>query len=83
MPGGKEVKLGTLNIFGMVKPNRYRIYNLNDLSSIEHRSQKVNYLSLVARDRKVNYFIDRNGNFLNERLFDQTVGMSRLIKKSK
>lgn len=77
MPGGKDVKLGTLNIFGGSSPNRYKIISLSDLSSMQHREQKVTFLTLRARGEKFIYLIDTDGRFMNKDIYDQTIGMQR------
>lgn len=78
MPGGKQVKLGHLNVFGGASAQRYKLINLEDLSSVEHRLQRVNYISLHIRDKYGMYLIDKaGGRFKNEQLYDQTVGVQR------
>lgn len=77
MPGAKQVKISRLSMFGGKNVDSYKIFPLSDLSSIEHRLQRVKYLSLRVRGNTFNYLIDCNGTFSNEKIYDQTIGMRR------
>ena len=82
LPGGKQVKIGYLSPFGGVSPTRFHIHKLEDLSALEHRVYRVNYLSLRVRGKKSSYLIDTNGRFSNETIYDQTVGVYRNLKSN-
>lgn len=79
MPGGRQVRLGTLSCTGRVRPDKCEVLRLEDMSAVEHRLQKVNYLSLRVRGRRFNYWLDSSGHFPDGPLYDHTVGLWRKL----
>lgn len=81
LPGGRQVAINRLTAFGGVPKDpkkKAEIFSLSDLSALESRVQRVNYISIRVRGRTFSYMIDKGGGrFRNEALYDQTVGVQR------
>lgn len=79
MPGGQQVKIGMLTPFGGINPKRFVVHQLEDLTTKQHRLQRVNFIMLRSRTRRFPYIIDSDGRFENVQIYDHTVGLNRKL----
>lgn len=79
LPGGKQIKVGLLNWRGQPNSKRVYIYDLNDITTREHRQDLGHYITMFVRNRKSTIYIDRQGSFPNPTMFDLTIGINRKL----
>ncbi|OXU29312.1 hypothetical protein TSAR_014722 [Trichomalopsis sarcophagae] len=72
--GGKTVTIVT---YHPLKGEVTTTLPVNNLSTSSGRTASKSYIPLRVRDTKLKYMVDKNGNFVNEELFDVTVGINR------
>ncbi|XP_027195301.2 uncharacterized protein LOC113789905 [Dermatophagoides pteronyssinus] len=82
MPGGKQIKVGLINWYGGCNPEqRAKIFNLADVTTREHRTERCYYISMKVKNRKSTLLIERDGHFPNETLYDLTLGVQRTFNQ--
>jgi len=79
-PGARSVRITTFSITG--SPKRYRNYDipLENVSAFQYRSSDGNYIPLKVRGKWFYFLVDSKGKFHKPSLFDQTVGVFRVLK---
>ena len=81
-PGGRSVRITTFSITGAA--NRYRHYDipLENVSAFQYRNTGVSYIPLKLKGKWFFFLVDSKGHFYKPSLFDQTVGVFRILKRN-
>ncbi|CAN8000398.1 unnamed protein product [Ixodes hexagonus] len=77
LKGGQSVYIQTYAPFRTLRGFQVPLEHLNCLHS---RGQKSAYISLKVKGRWFYFMLDQKGLFPHPQLFDQTVGLSRILK---
>ena len=78
--GGQRVKINCYSPFGTDNKRHTHDIPLDHLSCQIHRSSATAYMPLKIKGRRLFFLIDSRGKFYHPTLFDQTVGVFRLLK---
>ena len=79
MPNAKQVKIGHLNMFGFNRASNFKIIDLEAISSKQPRFARRTFISLQIRNKFLDFLIDTDGKFHNEEIYDQTIGLQRIL----
>ncbi|XP_076384797.1 transmembrane protein 223 [Megalopta genalis] len=76
--GGKEVSIITYHLF---KEEAALKIPTREVQTVTARNETEAYISMKVKGRRLLYLIDTNGTFLNETLFDNTIGIVKSWNK--
>lgn len=79
-PGGRSVRITTFSITGAANRYRHHDVSLDSVSAYQYRNTGVSYIPLKVRGKWFFFLVDSNGHFYKPSLFDQTVGVFRIVK---
>jgi hypothetical protein len=78
--GGQKVRITCFSLIGAT--NRYRHHDipLDKLSAIQDRNSPGSYIPIKIKGKWLYYLVDKRGHFFHPTLFDETVGVFRILK---
>jgi hypothetical protein len=78
--GGQKVRITCFSLIGAT--NRYRHHDipLDKISAIQDRNSAGNYIPIKIKGKWLYYLVDKKGHFFHPTLFDETVGVFRILK---
>jgi hypothetical protein len=78
--GGQKVRITCFSLMGAT--NRYRHHDipLDNISAVQDRNSPGNYIPIKIKGKWLYYLVDKKGHFFHPTLFDETVGVFRILK---